>query len=1694
MANNVYTQEVFFDADGRPVLDALKSVEGFFLNIQKIVSGIGIKSKEDAQAWGLQLSQNLSALKQAQSDMRAIQQNRESYQNKKGFGQLEAAEKESNRKRLIEYKVLTADKAREAKEEASVEKALAREVAGYEAELLRAQVAQQKAADRAAIASAKEVAAARREAAQAAVTAKARGITNRDDITAAKAASDARLAQLRREREAMASNDVAAARTIADRINLEKVLGRELDATLAKLNRQTVAEEKARDAANRRLTGVAYKDQALLAPSAVQKTAANLGAVGARDFYKNEQATAQSILRARIADTRSTLESRVEAQRNLEIANRRVIEAQKLVNEENKVAAAQERQLRAAERLTLQEQRTTEQAARRALQEQRNAEFEARRSPMGRIKTAATNLGLYGGVAGVGYAAFGAIQGGLSEVIQMEDELAKLQAIANATEPQLQKMKSAIYSIGEASRFSNVDLAKVAQTLAQAGVTAGDMQKVLSSVTTLATASGSTPDEAVNLVTSALGAFQLQSSEAARIADLMTSALNRTKLTVQQTGQAIQYVGATAFEQNISLEQLLATVGAIAQAGVRSGSTIGTGFRQFLVDLQTPSTKLQAQLDAVGLSAAQVNVAVRGLPAVLKSLNEAGFGAAQAYGGLETRAAAFYLVAKNNTDIMDQLQMSFAQQGAAAIANERAMNSLTAQWQRFKNILSSGFADSLEVPMRFLQDLLKRLSDRQLELDAAAEKLSRADKGGLEGYQQEYGTVSGAVGYSLNTAGRDAMQQAADDIKFILNGFGLTQLAGVEGIGDQWIAYTQKIAGAKDATDDFATSVAMNSENVEAQSNKISELDKEMGRLLTQQDSLKDGSTQVSVETVNLTSRFQGLAKFLTNAKDKYGDLMQAMQRYRQEALQTQNAYLNSQISTFGEQASMAQGRATTLANEALSSGRYNNDPRLIQALKQPRLLGNASYIADAGETRNDPVLRELSKNVGTLAMATAEQNIARQQRDSVRTQATTGGQSLEQRTLASESALTKFTSLSQDEQRAQAPALRAQVQAIASETAARLANPKTADAARATLRTWEVRANAVLKGVDAALAPTKGEIKAAAAAERERKASERTASRNETLVTQADIDKFGQDLGLTLGSGVRTKAEQNSLHARGVTRATGDTSSHSNGGVARDFGVRGLDDGAAERMAATLRAQYRAAGIEARVKYERGGPNDGTGRHIHVDVRKGAKRRSDRSEELQDNNELDIARSQSSLDEEDVKIKLKDVAQASQDTFDAATKAARAALDKLNGGLESLALQELATSGVAPGTPEFSAKLLQVRQSIAQNKAEFEQKIADAIIKSTEAQIESAQTAFDQQTSGAAGTLAYSQASAGGLEAYSLRNRVPDYVKQLANDRIGAGQENLARVQYAALPSQIAAQQAAIAAAIATSDKEGVTEQTQAKIAGMNVELEKLIANREALAAQLGAGGLVPTTLGAGLEQAIQAFRQANVLGNTFSQDLIMNMGGALEQVNGGLTSMFTSIIEGSSSALGAFASFSKGIMAYMVQIAAKAVATKLIGLLLNFASIGVGGTASGGGNAAASGSAGSVSLGGRSVVPFVSNFKGGPITGYERGGEVMNGSRSRDSVNSKLARGEFVMQNSAVDSVGTEFMAQLNQHGARALDGLQAMPKLDMQTKTETNVWVVPGDRPQTMGPNDVKLVLTEELMYGDTKRLVQHIVREG
>src|SRR5690606_9005711 len=105
-------------------------------------------------------------------------------------------------------------------------------------------------------------------------------------------------------------------------------------------------------------------------------------------------------------------------------------------------------------------------------------------------------------------------------------------------------------------------------------------------------------------------------------ADIMALAANRTAAGIDDMGYSFKYAGPMAHALGISIEELAAATGILANAGIK-GTTAGTSLRSILNDLASPTGKATEALKSLGISAFDSNDKFIGLIGVVEQFEKA---------------------------------------------------------------------------------------------------------------------------------------------------------------------------------------------------------------------------------------------------------------------------------------------------------------------------------------------------------------------------------------------------------------------------------------------------------------------------------------------------------------------------------------------------------------------------------------------------------------------------------------------------------------------------------------------------------------------------------------------------------------------------------------------------------------------------------------------------------------------------------------------------------------------------------------------------------------------------------------------------------------------------------------------------------------------------------------------------------------
>ena len=282
------------------------------------------------------------------------------------------------------------------------------------------------------------------------------------------------------------------------------------------------------------------------------------------------------------------------------------------------------------------------------------------------------------------YAAAASIIGGIAAmfgsainaVIKYDQALHDLQAITRATDADVALMGEKIREIGRTTKFSASEVAVAMRTLGQAGFTASEAVASIGAVANLATGTLTSMKVVVDLVTTAIRAFDLKATEMTRVSDVFANAVNRSKLTIDKLRIAFNYIGPIAAKTGISLEETATTTMMLANAGIRA-STIGTGLRRTFQQLIDPTKELQTAIAAAGYTVEDFNPQMNDMRDIIRRLTEIVPDAESAFRMFSLRSsAAVAALSSQGVSSFDALHSAVLRTGTAAEMAEKQIEGL----------------------------------------------------------------------------------------------------------------------------------------------------------------------------------------------------------------------------------------------------------------------------------------------------------------------------------------------------------------------------------------------------------------------------------------------------------------------------------------------------------------------------------------------------------------------------------------------------------------------------------------------------------------------------------------------------------------------------------------------------------------------------------------------------------------------------------------------------------------------------------------------------------------------------------------------------------------------------------------------------------------------------------------------------------
>lgn len=188
------------------------------------------------------------------------------------------------------------------------------------------------------------------------------------------------------------------------------------------------------------------------------------------------------------------------------------------------------------------------------------------------------------------------------------------------------EMNAEAKRLGATTSFSALQAAQGFQFLALAGFNAQDQIGSLESVLNLAAAGSLDLGLASDIATDSLSALAPAFDDPAKKVENLSNLVNKfaliqskTNTNVQQLGEAVKYGGGTLASFGVPLDEIIASMGALANAGLK-GSMGGTSLMNMFNQIISPTEKAKQIMSELGISVADANGKLLPIPKLVEHL------------------------------------------------------------------------------------------------------------------------------------------------------------------------------------------------------------------------------------------------------------------------------------------------------------------------------------------------------------------------------------------------------------------------------------------------------------------------------------------------------------------------------------------------------------------------------------------------------------------------------------------------------------------------------------------------------------------------------------------------------------------------------------------------------------------------------------------------------------------------------------------------------------------------------------------------------------------------------------------------------------------------------------------------------------------------------------------------------------------
>ena len=177
-----------------------------------------------------------------------------------------------------------------------------------------------------------------------------------------------------------------------------------------------------------------------------------------------------------------------------------------------------------------------------------------------------------------------------------ETGMNRVAMVTQASVDEIKMLTSEAKRLGATTRFTATEVAGLQLVLGRKGFDPTAIKDMTGSILELSIATGEDLNLAAQTVSSSINAFQLESSEAGRVANTLAQAAANSSIQLSTFATAFGHAGSSANAVGVDLEELSAMMGVLMDNGIKASKS-GTGLRKIFMRLNEEGIPFGQTLD-----------------------------------------------------------------------------------------------------------------------------------------------------------------------------------------------------------------------------------------------------------------------------------------------------------------------------------------------------------------------------------------------------------------------------------------------------------------------------------------------------------------------------------------------------------------------------------------------------------------------------------------------------------------------------------------------------------------------------------------------------------------------------------------------------------------------------------------------------------------------------------------------------------------------------------------------------------------------------------------------------------------------------------------------------------------------------------------------------------------------------------------